>query len=83
MGGTDGHARRHETPAGLGISSLVTADVEAVHDFLGLDFITVAVAGHTRRRDDVCIGTFFKDRVDQHRLGIGVIEGFTDDLIVL
>lgn len=32
--------------------------------------------------DDVFIGTLFQDGVDEHGLGIGIVEGFADDLVV-
>lgn len=82
MAGTDGDARGHEAAAGLRIPRLVAADIEMARDFFCFDGVAVAVAGHAGSGDDVFIGTLFQDGVDEHGLGIGIVEGFANDLVV-
>lgn len=74
--------RGHEAAAGFGVPCLVAADVEVAGDFFCFDGVAVAVAGHAEGGDDVFIGTLFQDGVDEHGLGIGVVEGLADDLVV-
>ena len=82
MAGTDGDSWGHEAAARLRVSRLVAADIEMASDFFCFDGVAVAVAGHAGSGDDVFIGTLFQDGVDEHGLGIGVVEGFADDLVV-
>ena len=82
MAGADGDSGGHEAAAGFGVPCLVAADVEVASDFFCFDGVAVAVAGHTRGGDDVFIGTLFQDGVDEHGLGIGIVEGFADDLVI-
>ena len=82
MAGADGDSGGHEAAAGFGVPCLVAADVEVAGDFFCFNGVTVAVAGHTRGGDDVFIGTLFQDGVDEHGLGVGIVEGFADDLVV-
>ena len=82
VAGTDGDARGHEAAARLRVPRLVAADIEMARDFFGFNGVAVAVAGHTGSGDDVFIGTLFQDGVDEHGLGIGVVEGFANDLVV-
>lgn len=82
MAGADGDSGGHEAAAGFGVPCLVAADVEVAGDFFCFDGVAVAVAGHTRGGDDVFIGTLFQDGVDEHGLGIGIVEGFADDLVI-
>ena len=82
MAGADGDSWGHEAAARLGVPRLVAADVEMTGDFFCFDGVAVAVAGHAGSGDDVFIGTLFQDGVDEHGLGIGIVEGFTDDLVV-
>lgn len=82
MAGTDGDSWGHEAAARLRVPRLVAADIEMASDFFCFDGVAVAVAGHAGSGDDVFIGTLFQDGVDEHGLGIGVVEGFADDLVV-
>ena len=82
MAGTDGDSWGHEAAARLRVPRLVAADIEMASDFFCFDGVAVAVAGHAGSGDDVFIGTLFQDGVDEHRLGIGVVEGFANDLVV-
>ena len=82
MAGTDGDSWGHEAAARLRVSRLVAADIEMARDFFCFDGVAVAVAGHAGSGDDVFIGTLFQDGVDEHGLGIGVVEGFANDLVV-
>ena len=82
MAGTDGDARGHEAAARLSIPRLVAADIEMASDFFCFDGVAVAVAGHAGSGDDVFIGTLLQDGVDEHGLGIGIVEGFANDLVI-
>ncbi len=82
MAGADGDSWGHEAAAGLCVPRLVAADIEMARDFFCFDGVAVAVAGHAGSGDDVFIGTLLQDGMDEHGLGIGIVEGFTDDLVV-
>ena len=82
VAGADGDSWGHEAAARLGVPRLVAADIEMASDFFCFDGVAVAVAGHAGSGDDVFIGTLFQDGVDKHGLGIGVVEGFANDLVV-
>ena len=82
MVGAQGHPGGQQPQALCGVADLVAAEVEPLGDPPGPDGVGGPQPGHAGGGHQIFVGKDGQNPVDQHGLGLGLVEGLTDDVRV-